>query len=119
MPTGETTRPDRCWQTGKVAFNYSDSPRVGVVGATGANPRLFPNTTTMNYPTWFPDGDTLATESGQGSPDPNTTTFDPRTGTIIAHGLEGTNLFDGMPSVNPAKPHLIAFAGQPVGSSYD
>jgi Tol biopolymer transport system component len=119
IPTGETTRPDWCWQTGQVAFNYSEAPGVGVVGATGVNPRLFPNTTTMYYPTWFPDGDTLATESGQGSPNPNTTTFDPRTGTIIAHALEGSNLFGGMPSVNPANPNLIAFAGQPVGSSYD
>jgi Tol biopolymer transport system component len=119
IPTGETTRPDWCWQTGEVAFNYSEFPTVGVVGPTGVNHRLFPNTRTMNYPTWFPDGDTLATESGQGSPDPNTTTFDPRNGTIIAHALEGTNLYGGMPSVNPIWPNLIAFAGQPVGSEYD
>jgi Tol biopolymer transport system component len=117
IATGETTRPDWCWRTAQVAFNYSGSPKVGVVDVSGLNPRLFPNTATMNYPTWFPDGDILATDSGQGSPNPNTTTLDPNTGKIITQALEGTNLFGGMPSVNPAKPHLIAFAGQPVGSS--
>ncbi len=120
IPTGATTRPDWCWRTGQVAFNYTKSPKVGVVGATGVDPRLFPNTATMNYPTWFPDGETLATESGQGSPDPNTTTLDPKTGTIITPTLEGTNLYGGMPSVNPVNPSLIAFAGQPVsGSTYN
>jgi hypothetical protein len=119
IPIGNTTRPDWCWRTGQVAFNYTKSPRVGVVDATGVDPRVFPNTANMDYPTWFPDGETLATESGQGSPNPNTTTLDPKTGTIIAQALEGTNLYGGMPSVNPAYPNLIAFAGQPVGSPYD
>jgi len=115
IPTGETTRPDWCWRTGQVAFNYTKSPKVGVVDATGVDPRLFPNTATMYYPTWFPDGATLATESGQGSPDPNTTTLDPKTGQIIKQAREGTNLYGGMPSVNPVNPNLIAFAGQAVG----
>ena len=119
IPIGNTTRPDWCWRTGQVAFNYTKSPRVGVVDATGVDPRVFPNTANMDYPTWFPGGETLATESGQGSPNPNTTTLDPKTGTIIAQALEGTNLYGGMPSVNPAYPNLIAFAGQPVGSPYD
>lgn len=119
IPIGNTTRPDWCWRTGQVAFNYTKSPRVGVVDATGVDPRVFPNTANMDYPTWFPDGETLATESGQGSPNPNTTTLDPKTGAIIAQALEGTNLYGGMPSVNPAYPNLIAFAGQPVGSPYD
>jgi Tol biopolymer transport system component len=119
IPIGNTTRPDWCWRTGQVAFNCSKSPRVGVVDATGVDPRVFPNTANMDYPTWFPDGETLATESGHGSPNPNTTTLDPKTGTIIAQALEGTNLYGGMPSVNPAYPNLIAFAGQPVGSPYD
>jgi hypothetical protein len=114
-----TTRPDWCWQTGVLAFNYSEVQRVGVLAAMGDTPELFPNTTTMDYPTWFPDGDTLATESGQGSPAPNTTTLDPKTGTIIAQTLEGTNLYGGMPSANPAKPNLIAFAGQAIGSPYN
>ena len=119
IPTGATTRPDWCWRTGQVAFNYTKSPKVGVVDATGIDPRLFPDTATMNYPTWFPDGEMLATESGQGSPAPNTTTLDPKTGEIIKHAREGTNLYGGMPSVNPVNPNLIAFAGQAVGSPYD
>ena len=76
IPTGATTRPDWCWRTGEVAFNYTKSPKSGS-SARQASTRLFPNTATMNYPTWFPDGKTLATENGQGSPDPNTTTIDP------------------------------------------
>src|ERR1700722_9222173 len=115
IPIGETTRPDWCWRTGQVAFNYTKSPKVGVVDATGANPRLFPNTATMNYPTWFPDGDKLATESGQGSPDPNTTTLDPKTGSVIKHAREGTNLYGGMPSVNPVNRTSSPSQGRPSG----
>ena len=119
-----TTRPDWCWQTGAVAFNYSEVQRVGVLAAMGDTPKLFPNTTTMDYPTWFPDGDKLATESsapvpGMNYPLPNTTTIDRSNGVIIAAVLEGTNLYGGMPSVNPMWPNLIAFAGQPIGSPYD
>jgi hypothetical protein len=114
---GETTRPDWCWRTGQVAFNYTKSSKVGVVDATGVDPRLFPKTATMNYPTWFPDGETLATESGQGSPKPNTTTLHSKKGTIIERRLEGTKLYGGMPSVNPVYPNLIAFAGQPVAQA--
>jgi hypothetical protein len=52
-------------------------------------------------------------------PLPNTTTIDRSNGVIIAAVLEGTNLYGGMPSVNPMWPNLIAFAGQPIGSPYD
>lgn len=119
-----TTRPDWCWQTGEVAFNYTELQRVGVLAAIGDTPKLFPNTTIMDYPTWFPDGCKLATESsapvpGMSYPLPNTTTINSSNGVVIAAVLEGTNLYGGMPSVNPVNSNLIAFAGQPVGTPYD
>ena len=74
----------------------------------------------MNYPTWFPDGTMLATEDMNGRPSPNTTTINASTGTVIQTDLEGEGLWGGMPSVNPASPNLIAFAGQPIsGSTYN
>jgi hypothetical protein len=120
----ETTRPDLCWQTGEIAFNYDVDQKVGVLPKPGEAHRLFPNTAKMDYPTWFPDGGKLATESsaripGITFPMPNTTTIDPSTGNINGAALEGMNLYGGMPSVNPMKPHLIAFAGQPVGTPYN
>ena len=124
-----SNRPNWCWRTGDVAFNFDTDLRVGVVDSTGGNFRsLGAQTAKMNYPTWFPEGKTLAVENYAASsqsntaplaPLPNTTTIDAKTGTIIGQALEGANLFAGMPSANPAKPHLIVFAGQPVGSPYD
>jgi hypothetical protein len=118
----ETTRPDWCWQTGEIAFNYTNQ-KVGILPKPGDKHQLF-DTTGMDYPTWFPTGEKLATESYANVPRilvprPNTTTIHRSTGAIIAMALEGTNLYGGMPSVNPAKPNLIAFAGQPVGTPYD
>jgi len=116
-----STRPDWSWSTGNVAFNYTSSVMVGVLLLPGQSATLFgPSTTQMNYPTWFPDGKTLATEDDNGSPSPNTTTVDASTGAIIATALEGKGYWGGMPSVNPASPNLIAFAGQAVsGSTYN
>ena len=123
-------RPDWCWKTGQVAFNFGPEIWVGVVDSNGANFRsLGAQTASMNYPTWFPDGQTLAVEnyaassqphSGPPYPLPNTTTIDSSTGVPVTPDLEGLNLWGGMPSVNPVNPNLIAFAGQPVsGSTYN
>ena len=116
-----STRPDWSWTTGSIAFNYAGSVMVGVLQGPGQTTTLFgPSTAQMNYPTWFPDGKTLATEDGNGSPSPNTTTIDASTGAVIQTALEGKGYWGGMPSVNPVSPNLIAFAGQAVsGSTYD
>jgi hypothetical protein len=116
----ETTRPDWCWRTGEIAFNYTNQ-KVGVLPKRGDKPKLF-DMAGMDYPTWYPKGEKLATESYQGLPSlpsPNTTMIDRSTGDIIAAALEGMNLYGGMPSVNPVNPNLIAFAGQPVRTRYD
>ncbi len=108
-----STRPDWSWVNGLVAFNYSGLVMVGVVSSSGQNPKLFGDGTVgMNYPTWFPDGATLATESDNAVPDPNTTTISAASGATLKTVLEGTGFWGGMPSVNPVNPNLIAFAGQ-------
>ena len=116
-------RPDWCWLTGDVAFNFDTDIRVGVVDSSGGNFKsLGAQTAGMNYPTWFPDGTTLAVENYAPSAtlQPNTTTIDSSTGVVFTADLEGPNLWGGMPSVNPVRPDLIAFAGQPVsGSTYN
>ncbi len=115
-------RPDWCWVTGDVALNFGSDIWVGVVNSSGGNFKsLGAQTASMNYPTWFPDGTTLAVENYAASakPQPNTTTIDSSTGVILTADLEGLNLYGGMPSVNPAYPNLIAFAGQPLGSPYN
>jgi Tol biopolymer transport system component len=116
-----STRPDWSWTTGRIAFNYTGSVMVGVLPAPGQAATLFGSSTAqMNYPTWFPDGTKLATEDDNGTPSPNTTTIDASTGAICETALEGAGLWGGMPSVNPASPNLIAFAGQPVsGPTYN
>jgi hypothetical protein len=130
-PLGKiSNRPDWCWLTGDVAFNFDMDLRVGVVDSSGENFRsLGVQTASMNYPTWFPDGQTLAVEnyatSSQPSPGPiyplpNTTTIDSSTGVPVTPDVEGLYLWAGMPSVNPVNPNLIAFAGQPLsGSTYN
>jgi Tol biopolymer transport system component len=123
-------RPDWCWQTGQVAFNFGPHIWVGVADSSGGNFRsLGAQTASMNYPTWFPDGQTLAVENyaassqpnpGPSYPLPNTTTIDSCTGVPVTPDLQGLILWGGMPSVNPVNPNLIAFAGQRVpGSTYN
>jgi Tol biopolymer transport system component len=123
-------RPDWCWRTGQVAFNFGPDIWVGVVDSSGGNFRsLGAQTASMNYPTWFPNGKTLAVENyaassqpnpGPSYPLPNTTTIDSSTGVPVTPDLEGLDLWAGMPSVNPVNPNLIVFAGQPVsGSTYN
>ena len=107
-----STRPDWSWSNDQIAFNYSGDVMVGVVSATGQDPKLFGGITArMNYPTWFPDGGTLATESANGTPNPNTTVISAASGATVKTALEGAGLWGGMPSVNPVNPNLIAFAG--------
>ncbi len=116
-----STRPDWSWVNDQVAFNYSGAIMIGVVSPTGQNPKLFgAETVGMNYPTWFPDGASLATESDNGTPNPNTTMISAASGATLKTVLEGSGLWGGMPSVNPVNPNLIAFAGQPyvAGEKY-
>jgi hypothetical protein len=123
-------RPDWCWLTGQVAFNFGPDIWVGVVDSSGENFRsLGAQTASMNYPTWFPNGQTLAVENYAASPQPNpgpayplpnTTTIDSSTVVPVTPDLQGLYLWAGMPSVNPVNPNLIAFAGQPIsGSTYN
>jgi WD40-like Beta Propeller Repeat len=124
-----STRPDWCWKTGEVAFNYGSHIWVGVADSSGGNFRsLRKHTASMNYPTWYPDGQTLAVENYASIspppvppyPLPNMATIDASTGDLGAADLQGLNFWGGMPSVNPVKPNLIAFAGQPFsGSPYN
>jgi Tol biopolymer transport system component len=126
-----STRPDWCWRTGDVAFNFSSDICVGIVDSSGGNfQSLGAQTARMNYPTWFPDGEKLAVENyatTNSGPDPvlytplpNTTTIHSSTGVVAHLDIEGLSFWGGMPSVNPVKPHLIAFAGQAVsGSGYN
>ena len=120
------TRPDWCWRTGEVAFNFGPDIWVGVVDCERGElqTRSGRKRRRMNYPTWFPDGETLAVEnyatSAQGPtviPCRTRRRSTPRPASLSARTLEGLSLWGGMPSVNPVNPNLIAFAGQPVSGS--
>jgi hypothetical protein len=108
-----STRPDWSWTTGRIAFNYTGSVMVGVLQAPGQTATLFgASTAQMNYPTWFPDGTILATEDGNGSPSPNTTTIDASTGAIIHTALEGDGFWGGMPRLIPSVQTLSPSRGR-------
>ena len=117
-----STRPDWSWVTGQVVF--SNGKGVWCVGSDGSNPTLALGTGGMIYPTWFPlppPYQLLAVynEQNSASPLPNTTTIE-LNGNVVGTALAGSELYAGMPSVNPANPSLIVFAGQNVANgSYD
>jgi WD40 repeat protein len=112
-------RPDWSWQTGAVAFNWigEQDLEVGAALSDGTYPTRVKRTSRMEYPTWYPDGTSLAVMNiaETASPRPSTTRID-SDGTLTP-ALAGPTLWAGMPSVNQTNPHLIAFAGQLVHPS--
>ena len=110
-----STRPDWCWRTGDVAFNFSSDICVGVVNSSGGNfQSLGAQTATMNYPTWFPDGEKLAVENyatTNSGPDPvlytplpNTTTIHSSTGVVVHSDIEGLKFWAGCRALIPSNP---------------
>ena len=83
-----------------------------------------PNTTKMSYPTWYPDGATLAIYNTRvhrpALPIPRTSKMD-LSGKVLDPMLANDTVWAGFPSVNQTNPNLIAFAGQVVkpGTAYN
>jgi WD40-like Beta Propeller Repeat len=116
----ESFRADWSWRTGVVAFM---NPNSGIYLST--DPIIpIPNTTKMTYPTWYPDGATLAVYNNQthhpASPIPRTSKMD-LTGTVLDQVLANDKVWAGFPSVNQTNANLIAFAGQVIktGTTYN
>jgi WD40 repeat protein len=122
------SRPDWCWKgMARVAFSGlaagSNDLQIGIVPDSGYDPSWIANTKGMEYPVWFPDAKQLAVMNFAhpigSEPLPNTTVIDEQ-GHVVASAIAGSSMWAGMPSVSPASPNLIAFAGQPVGpGKYD
>lgn len=115
-----STRPDWCWKSGQVAFN--NGLGVWIAEADGSGLQLLKGTAGMIYPAWYPQADALAVMNGQSTanPQPCTSEIDPD-GTIVQAVMANDTVWAGMPSVNPANPKQIVFAGQLIGDqkSYD
>jgi Tol biopolymer transport system component len=76
------------------------------------------NTNKMTYPTWYPDGATLAVYNNRAHhpnalPIPRTSKMD-LSGTVLEQVLANKTIWAGFPSVNQTNSNLIAFAGQVV-----
>src|SRR6266481_8496865 len=72
----------------------------------------------MTYPTWYPDGATLAvynnrTHHPNALPIPRTSKMD-LSGTVLQQVLANNTIWAGFPSVNRTNSNVIAFAGQVV-----
>jgi Tol biopolymer transport system component len=82
------------------------------------------NTNNMTYPTWYPDGATLAVYNNRKHtpplPIPRTSKMD-LSGNVLDPILATDNIWAGFPSVNQTNSNLIAFAGQVVkkGATYN
>jgi hypothetical protein len=108
----ESARPDWSWQTGQIVYMNNNGIYLY------SNPKtVLPNTNKMSYPTWYPDGATLAVYNNRvhapALPIPRTSTID-LTGKVLDPLLGNKKTWAGFPSVNQVSPNLIAFAGQPV-----
>jgi Tol biopolymer transport system component len=117
------TRPDWCRRTGRVAITGIRSGRaeLWLLDADGGNPTLVPvgspPRTRLFYPSWYPDGRSVAVTDYAGH---QVLRVDVRTG-------EATPLTDpalvwaGMAAVSPEPPASppLAFAGQPPGGAFD
>lgn len=109
----QSFRPDWSWQTGEVVFMNSNG--VYTASASG-DYSLIAGTAGMTYPTWYPDGATLAIYNNQketGDPVPRTSKMN-LSGTVLQQVLANDTVWAGFPSVNQTNSNLIAFAGQPV-----
>jgi WD40-like Beta Propeller Repeat len=115
----ESFRADWSWVTGTVVFMNSN----GIYLSTDPT-KPIPNTSKMSYPTWYPDGATLAVYNNRVHhpplPIPRTSKMD-LSGTVLEPVLANDTTWAGFPSVNQPNPNLIAFAGQVVkkGSTYN
>jgi WD40-like Beta Propeller Repeat len=116
----ESLRADWSWKTGEVVFMNTTS---GIYLSNDPT-KPIPNTTKMSYPTWYPDGATLAVYNNRvhkpALPIPRTSQMD-LTGTVLNPMLANATVWAGFPSVNQTNPNLIAFAGQLVktGTTYN
>ncbi|HEX6562675.1 MAG TPA: hypothetical protein VF020_00255 [Chthoniobacterales bacterium] len=111
----ESKRADWSWQTGVVVFMNSN----GIYLSTDPTTPIA-NTNNMTYPTWYPDGATLAVYNNRqhhpnALPIPRTSKMN-LNGAVLRQVLANDNIWAGFPSVNHTNPHQIAFAGQLVSS---
>lgn len=95
---------------------------IYLASASGAY-SLITGTAGMTYPTWYPDGATLAVYNNlpkTGEPVPRTSKMD-LSGKILQDVLANNNTWAGFASLNQTSPSLIAFAGQVVktGTTYN
>ena len=108
----QSMRPDWSWQTGVVAFENNNG-----IYLSSKPIQPIPNTTKMVYPTWYPDGATLAVYNNRKHnpplPIPRTSKID-LSGKVLQPILATNNIWAGFPSVNQKNSNLIAFAGQVV-----
>ncbi len=111
-----STRPDWSWNTEEqVAFCNDEG--IWIVGDDGSNPVLLNETNVtkgMIYPAWFSSAQLLAVMNNAASASPSPNTVIEPDGTPKAEAVAGSDVWAGMPSVNPANPNLIVFAGQNV-----
>ena len=115
----ESARPDWSWQTGELVYMNNNGIYLFNNPTT-----VLPKTKKMSYPTWYPDGATLAVYNNRvhspALPIPRTSTID-LTGKLLDPLLGNKATWAGFPSVNQVSPNLIAFAGQVVktGGTYN
>jgi Tol biopolymer transport system component len=115
----ESFRPDWSWVSHQVVFMNSN----GIYVSTDPT-KPIANTTKMTYPTWYPDGATLAVYNNRAHhpalPIPRTSKME-LSGTVLEPVLANDTTWAGFPSVNQTNPNLIAFAGQVVkhGTTYN
>src|SRR6266508_825935 len=123
-------RPDWSWKTGQISFTGVQTAlppwlamdlQIALAPGRGGSFQWLSGTNGMEYSTWFPSAKKLAVMTTNGTlPSPNTSEINLQ-GTTIKKAIAGKRLWAGMPTVNKARPHLIAFAGQVAqqGGKYD
>jgi hypothetical protein len=122
-------RPDWSWKTHQISFTGAQTAppwtgedlQIALAPGRGGSFQWLSGTDGMEYSTWFPSAKKLAVMTTNGTlPSPNTSEINLQ-GTTTKSAITGKRLWAGMPTVNKAQPHLIAFAGQVVqqGGKYD
>jgi hypothetical protein len=109
----QSFRADWSWQTGEVVFMNSNG-----IYLSSDPTKPIAGTSNMTYPTWYPDGATLAvynnrTHHPNALPIPRTSKMD-LTGTVLQQVLANNTIWAGFPSVNQTNSNQIAFAGRVV-----